>query len=136
MGQVIIIGRNGNYPTTETLPELSMIPDVSAPYPEAMMRCLPKRNMDYPKVASLPELNAIPDTYPPYPEAMMRCLGAEINEGYPCVASVEGAVPEVFSKLFFGGLPVTALYYNGQLITSAYCAGEKVYELRYLKNNN
>lgn len=133
MGQIIITGRNGNYPTTEALPELSAIPDISAPFPELMMRALEGHNRGYPSVASLPELYGIPDTLPPYPELMMRCLGKEINDGYPCVTSVEGVETEIFSSLRFGGSPVAAMYYNGQLITSAYCAGEKVYGVRYIK---
>lgn len=133
MGQVIIIGRNGNYPTTESLPELSQLESVSAPYPEAMMRAVSGQNKGYPRVVSLPELSAIPSTVPPYPEAKMRCLGTEINGGYPCVMSVAGAAEEVRSALFFGAQPVTALYYCGQRIASAYCGGEKVYEIRYVK---
>lgn len=133
MGQIIIIGRNGNYPTTESLPELSQIESVTPPYPEAMMRTLSGKNKGYPRVVYLPELSAIPATVPPYPEAKMRCLGAEINDGYPCVMSVAGAIEEIRSSLFFGAQPVTALYYRGQRIASAYCGGEKVYEIRYVK---
>lgn len=90
MGQVIIIGRNGNYPTTESLPELSQLESVSAPYPEAMMRAVSGQNKGYPRVVSLPELSAIPSTAPPYPEAIMRCLGAEWNDGYPFVIGLPG----------------------------------------------
>lgn len=167
MGQIIITGRNGNYPTTESLPELSDIPDVSAPYPELMMRTLSGHNKGYPCVALLPELSAIPDVpapypelmmralsghnkgypcaallpelydipdiCPPYPELMMRCLGSEINDGYPCVASVEGVEREIFSSLCFGDRPVTAMYYNEKFVASAYCGGEKVYGVKYVK---
>lgn len=133
MGQIIIIGRNGNYPTTEELPELYDIPDKSAPYSEAMMRALAGKNKGYPRIVSLPELTRISDLSAPYPEAIMRCLGREINEGYPCIVSVEGVGREVVSNLFFGESPIEAMYYNGQLVPSAYCGGRLVYGVRYVK---
>ncbi len=133
MGQVIIIGRNGNYPTKEELPELSAIAGISAPYSEAMMRALPNKTKGYPMIAFLPELYDIPDTSPPYPDAIMRCLGADINEGYPCILSVEGVEREIVSNLFFGESPVEAMYYNDQFIPSAYCGGKQVLGVRYVK---
>lgn len=133
MGQVIIIGRNRNYPTKEELPELFGILDKTFPYPEAMMRVLAENNKSYPRVASLPELTRIPASSAPYPETIMRCLGSEINGGYPCVLSVEGVEREIVSNLFFGVSPIEAMYYNGQFIPSAYCAGKQVLGVKYVK---
>lgn len=133
MGQVIIIGRNGNYPTKEELPELSAIAGISAPYSEAMMRVLQNKAKGYPMIAFLPELYDSPDTRPPYPDAIMRCLGSDINEGYPCILSVEGVEREIVSNLFFGASPVEAMYYNDQFIPSAYCGGKQVLGVRYVK---
>lgn len=60
MGQIIIKGKNNNYPTSETLPELSQIPYRAAPYPDNMMRCVGKAvNEGYPTVLSVENIETV-----------------------------------------------------------------------------
>lgn len=133
MGQIIISGRCGGYPTKEELPDLFGIPDRISPYPKAMMRTVGAKNKGYPTAALLPDLSAVPDRIPPYPTAMLRCIKG-VNDGFPCIVSMTNVQRTVSSQLYFADKKITDLYWNGQQISSAYCGNKKVYEAEYTES--
>lgn len=133
MGQIIISGRCGGYPTKEELPDLFGIPDRIPPYPKAMMRAVGSENKGYPTVTLLPALSAVPDRIPPYPMTMLRCISS-VNDGFPCIISMANVKRTVASQLYFADKKITDLYWNGQQISSAYCGNKKVYEAEYIQS--
>ena len=131
MEQTIIPGRNGGYPCIEQLPELSGVPVSSAPYPEYVLRAYSGRNSGYPCLLKLPELGELSASSPPYPDYILRCLGSAVNEGYPCITSLAGAMTHRISELYFADKAAAAMYYNGERILTAFCGEKKVFGVYY-----
>lgn len=123
MDKVFSASINKGYPTVEGLPDIFSIPFLTAPYPKHMMRII---GNDYPKLIELANLANVPRCAPPYPKYMMRCIGIS-NDGYPMLTVLSGISSRNISDIYMGDREVTAMYFNGFYISSAFCRGKKVF---------
>lgn len=131
MSLVIILGRNNGYPCVAELSDMDSIQMTSAPYPKWMLRVYPNVNNGYPSVFSLPERKSVKLKSSPYSSAMMRCLGSSVNQGYPVVIQLSDVKKDVLSKLRFAEMRISAMYYNENYISSAFCNEQKMFGISY-----
>ncbi|MDE5583399.1 MAG: hypothetical protein K2J08_06820 [Ruminococcus sp.] len=124
-------GKNGGYPR---IAELAEFPDISfkKPYGINFLVCDENRNNGYPSMMCM---GKFPDKHMnvPYPHGSFICKGEDFNNGYPFIPEITGVGIKCESSLFYGEKPVHEIYYNGQYITTAYCNGQKVFNLEYRK---
>lgn len=124
MGQIIINGKNGGYPTLEELPDAAELEALFSPYPLNIQKTDGK-NGGYPHIGTLPNAAAEENLSPLYPRYMMRCVSG-VNDGYPTQLPMNGLAERLNIRVKFGDMPVRAVYFNGRQIIRAYCNEETV----------
>lgn len=124
-------GKNSGYPR---IAELADFPDISFKKPcgKNFFVCDGNSNNGYPSFMCM---GKFPDKSMkmPYPHGVMMCKGVDYNNGYPFIPEISGVGLKSESSLYFGEKPVCNMYYNGQYITRAYCNGQRVFSIEYVR---
>lgn len=120
---------NSGYPHIPDMPE---IPDISLskPYYKYIHILDNNRNNGYPTFEIFEDM-PVTAMQKIYPHGLMMCMGADVNNGYPCIPEISSVRIKKFSTLYFGEKHITDMYYRQKPVSVAYCNEKEVFSVRY-----